>query len=81
LRVWDRHAAKGDDELGAADRDDAIALELEFWTNERNLQCRSVTGIADQGIGQPVREWIHRTGDRHALRLKSPTPKILHGRQ
>jgi hypothetical protein len=76
-----RHPAKGDDEFRAADRDDAIAFEFEFGTDERDLQCASLSGIADQCIGQPMRKRIHRPGDGYTLRLKSPTSEILHRRE
>jgi hypothetical protein len=69
--MWHRHAAQGDDGL-LADRRDAIALELAGIMTVSNA-------AASRGL--PTRRWragerrIHRTGDGHTLRLKSPASR------
>ena len=37
--------------------------------------------IADQRVGQTMREDVHRAGDRHAGRLMAPAPQVLDGGQ
>ena len=37
--------------------------------------------VADERVREPMRIRIHRPGDRHAARLKSPAAEVLDGRQ
>ena len=65
-----------------AERDRCSARSnSQFRTDQRDFERRGRRGIADQQVGEPVRERVHRPGDRHAGRLMPPAPEILHRRQ
>ena len=53
-------------ELGAAEADDRVAVELERGAGERGLDRGGALVIADEPVGEPERQRIHRPRRRHA---------------
>jgi hypothetical protein len=68
-------------EVGARDGDQPFVLELQLRAEQGHLEQRRIAAVADQGIRQTMGDRIHRTGDGHPARLKSPTSHVLHRRQ
>ena len=53
-------------ELGAAKANTRVAVEFERRAGQRRLDSGSVLVIADEPVGEPERQRVHRTGGRHA---------------
>ena len=64
-------------ELGAAKANKRVAVELERRAGQRRLDSGSVLVIADEPVGEPERQRVHRTGGRHADRPIADAPRPI----
>ncbi len=68
-------------ELGARDRDRALALESESWPDQRHLEHRGRVRVADETVGKPRRPPVHRARHRDAPSSEPPSSAVLNRRE
>ena len=68
-------------ELRAGHCHHALVVELELGTEQRDLEAGGALRVANQRVSEPMRHRIHRSAHRHAARLQTPSPRVLHRRQ
>ena len=65
-------------ELGAAQRDQRVVLELQLGPDHRHLERRLARRVADHRVGQRERDRVHRAARAQAEVLVAVAAGVLH---
>src|SRR5207248_7542428 len=68
-------------ELGADQRDQRLALEMQIGTEHGELERRGARVIADERVGERERQGIHRAAGTEAHMLVAVATHVLHRHQ